>query len=84
MKMNRIEGLCYTQLHIIHIVLGVNTVNTRVRLVRRYWLKRAVPTSVQMVAINTTGGRRLNSTAFAFSSVISDVICFGYPGIPLV
>lgn len=56
MKMNRIEGLCYTQLHIIHIVLGVNTVNTRVRLVRRYWLKRAVPTSVQMVAINTTGG----------------------------
>lgn len=56
MKINRNEGLCYTQLHIIHIVLGVNTVNTRVRLVRRYWLKRAVPTSVQMVAINTTGG----------------------------
>lgn len=56
MKINRIEGLCYTQLHIIHIVLGVNTVNTRVRLVRRHWLKRAVPTSVQMVAINTTWG----------------------------
>lgn len=39
MKTNRIEGLCYTQLHIIHIVLGVNTVNKRVSSVRWYWLK---------------------------------------------